>query len=245
MIAFSMIIGLITGSFLNVAIFRIPREESVVTPRSHCPACGHVLHTTDMVPVLSYIWLGGRCRYCKARISYRYVMVELLTSGAFAMVVMTNEIPGIALAGWLFASILIMSAFTDIETGLIPNRITYPGMVIGLLLSVFTVGVLNALAGLLLFAGSFLGLALLSKGGLGGGDVKLAGVIGAFLGWQSSITTFVISSLAGGIWAVLLLAAGRVNRKSSMKFGPFLAASAWLVWMLGSDVINSLMQKSL
>lgn len=239
MIAFTIIFGFLIGSFLNVIIFRLPRNESVVLPGSHCPCCGHGLRMTDMLPLLSYVWLGGRCRYCQATIAWRYPMVELLTAATFLTTYIANGMSFRTLVGWTFTSILIIAAFTDIETGLIPNRITYPGILIGFLISVFTLGYGNALGGLVIFAGTFLGIAILCKGGLGGGDVKLAGMIGVFLGWQGSITTFAVSSLTGGLWAVLLLASGRANRKSKIKFGPFLAASAWVVWIMGSGLIDS------
>jgi len=138
--------------------------------------------------------------------------------------------------GGVFSALLIISAFTDIEEGIIPDLITYPGIIIGLGLSFYSIGIRSSVTGLILFAGIFLLAALLSKGGMGGGDIKLAGVIGAFLGYQGSIITLFLSSLGGALWAVGLLLRGKAHRKTAIKYGPFLALAAWLVWMYGREI---------
>ena len=233
-----IIIALMIGSFLNVVIHRIPRKESVLWPGSHCPDCGHNLQAGDLIPVFSYIWLGGRCRYCGQRISLRYPLVELLTVLSFLLIFNKWGLTIAAGVGYIFTALLIITAFTDIEEGIIPDRITYPGIIMGLLLSFYTIGIRAAVIGLVLFGGILLGAALLSRGGMGGGDIKLAAVIGAFIGYEGSIITLFLASLMGGLWAVLLLLLGKANRKTAITFGPFLSMAAWLVWMYGKEIID-------
>lgn len=236
--ALVIVFGLIIGSYLNVAINRIPRQESTLWPGSHCPTCGQGLAARDLIPVVSYLLLGGRCRYCKHRIKLRYPLVEILTPASFGLVFLKTGISTETVVGWIFSALLLMVAYTDIEEGIIPDLITYPGILIGILLALATIGLQSALLGLLLFAGILLGTALISGGGMGGGDIKLAGVIGVFLGPAGAGMTLLISSLTGGIWAACLLVLGKADRKSSIKFGPFLAAAAWLVWMYQGEIID-------
>jgi leader peptidase (prepilin peptidase)/N-methyltransferase len=233
-----VVYALLLGSFFNVVIYRLPRQESVVWPGSHCTACGNSLKAWDLIPVLSYLWLGGRCRYCHDKISPRYPLVEILTAVTFLMVYLKWGISVEAGAGWIFTAILIITAFTDINEGIIPDIITYPSIIIGLCLSYYTIGFKSSALGAIVFAGIFLITAILSRGGMGGGDIKLAGVIGAFTGLEGAIMTLMISSLAGGLWAVLLLCRGKADRKTAIKFGPFLAASAWLVWLYGGKLLD-------
>lgn len=235
---FVFIAALLLGSFLNVVIYRIPRRESVLWPGSHCPGCNHNLKALDLIPVLSYVGLGGRCRYCKKSISLRYPLVEIITAASGLMMYNRWGLTVLTLSGFIFTAILIITAFTDIEEGIIPDRITYPGMAIGLVLSFFTIGIQPALIGMLTFAGFLLGAALLSRGGMGGGDIKLAGLIGSFLGLSGSMLTLVLASVLGSIWAVYLLVLKKADRKTAIKFGPFLSISAWLVLMYGPAMID-------
>jgi len=231
-----IIVSLIIGSFLNLAIYRIPRKESLLWPGSHCPRCGHKLSPRDLYPVLSYMMLGGRCRHCKQNISLRYPLVELLTAASYILIYIKWGFSIESIIGWLFSALLIVGAFTDIEEGVIPDMVTYPGIIMGLGLSFYSIGIKSSAIGLILFAGIFFLAALLSKGGMGGGDIKLAAVIGTFLGAPGSIITLFLSSLAGGLWAVFLLLRGKANRKTAIKYGPFLALAAWLVWMYGREI---------
>jgi leader peptidase (prepilin peptidase)/N-methyltransferase len=233
-----IIFALLWGSFLNVIIYRLPRGESVVWPGSHCPVCGTSLKAWDLIPVLSYLWLGGRCKYCQARISLRYPLVEILTALSFLLVYLKWGISVEAGTGWIFSAILIITAFTDIDDGIIPDLVTYPGILIGLFLSPYTIGLKSSALGAIVFVGIFLGTALLSRGGMGGGDIKLAGVIGAFTGLAGVMMTLVISSLAGGLWAAVLLSRGKADRKTAIRFGPFLATSAWMVGLYGTEILD-------
>jgi len=226
------------GSFLNVVIYRLPRGESVVRPGSHCPSCGHSLKAWDLVPIFSYLCLGGRCGYCTDKISPLYPLVEMLTAVGFFLIYLEFGNTMQAATGCLFTMILIVTAFTDINEGIIPDKVTYPGIVMGILLSPFTLGLKSSALGAIVFATIFLVTALVSRGGMGGGDIKLAGVIGAFTGLTGAVQTLFISSFAGGLWALLLISRGKANRKTSIKFGPFLAVSGWLVWLYGGEILD-------
>lgn len=229
--------GLISGSFLNVVICRLPAGKSVIWPGSFCPVCGEKLKAKDLVPVLSYIWLKGRCRYCGEGISPLYPVVELLTGILFLLVYIEYGLSIYTLSGWLLASFLIPAAFIDLKEGIIPDEVTYTGTAVGLILSFFTIGIKSALLGGLIFSLFYLLAAVISRGGIGGGDIKLAALIGTFVGLEGILAVFVLSSLAGGIFGLFLLLTGRGNRKTEIKFGPFLAVSAYLVWLGGEEIV--------
>lgn len=230
--------ALLLGSFLNVVIYRLPRKESVVWPGSHCPSCEHCLKVWDLIPILSYIWLGGRCCYCNDRISPRYLLVEILTTITFLLVYLKMDLLVETGVGWIFTAILIITAFIDIDEGIIPDIITYPGIIIGLFLSPYTIGIKSSALGAIIFSGIFLSTAILSRGGMGGGDIKLAGVIGTFIGFGGSMMTLIIASLTGGLWAAILLWQGKADRKTAIRFGPFLSVAAWLVWLYGTEILD-------
>lgn len=233
-----ILIGLIAGSFLNVVIYRLPLGESVVWPGSRCTGCGHSLGAGDLVPVLSWLWLKGRCRYCGEKISVRYPLIELVTALAFLLVYLEEDMSYSMVGGWILSSILIACAAIDYDKGIIPNRITYPGLILGFFLSYFTVGLPSAFLGTLLYGGILFSAALLSRGGMGGGDVKLALLIGAFTGLQGAVLAFILTSMMGGVWAVYLLTSGKAGRKTAVRFGPFLAAGGWLAYVYGTEIIN-------
>ncbi|HEX3012196.1 MAG TPA: prepilin peptidase, partial [Syntrophomonadaceae bacterium] len=232
------IIGLLVGSFLNVVIYRVPRGESIIWPGSHCTKCGHELKPTDLVPVLSYLLLRGKCRYCREQITIRYPLVELLTAFTFYLIYLKSGLTVGTAAGCVLTSILIVAAFTDIDEGIIPDVITYPGMVLGLTFSFFTIGAKMSFAGMLAFGIVFLLIAVLSHGGMGGGDVKLVAAIGAFVGLKGALLAFIISSLAGGIWAAGLLILGKAGRKTELRFGPFLSLAGCLTYMYGPELLR-------
>ncbi|MBO8159238.1 A24 family peptidase [Thermosyntropha sp.] len=236
-VVFVFLLGLIIGSFLNVVIYRLPEGKSVVWPGSFCPECGIRLKALDLIPVLSYVFLKGRCRYCNSQISPVYPAVELLTGFLFVLVYMKYGLTLQTLTGIVLTSLLIPAAIIDIKKGIIPNKITYPGVVAGLALSFTGIGVKNSLAGAASLAAVYLLAAVLSRGGMGGGDVKLAAVIGAFTGLKGALATFILSSLAGGIWALFLLATGKGGRKTEVRFGPFLAVSAWISFMFADEIL--------
>lgn len=226
------------GSFTNVLIHRLPKEESVIWPGSQCPSCQHKLRTVDLLPVLSFLLLKGRCRYCQTSISPQYPLVEVFGAVGYWLVYRYYGLSMESLAGCILVTILLGAAFTDLQTGLIPNRLTYPGILIGLALGWFTIGLKTALLGSLGFAVLFFIIAVASRGGMGGGDIKLAGVIGAFLGWQGALVTFVLASLLGGLAASYLLIRGQADRKSAIRFGPYLALGAFIALIWGKQIVG-------
>jgi len=229
-------VGLIFGSFTNVLIARIPTGESIVTPPSHCPRCGHRLGVLDLVPVLSWLFLKGKCRYCQEAISIRYPAVELLTAALFMGVFLRWGISAYTLAGWALTVILVSSAFIDLDEGIIPDVITIPGVVLGLVVSFVTIGFFPALWGALAFGGVLFLVAVISKGGMGGGDIKLAAVIGAFTGIPGAIITLLLSSFLGAVFGITLMLMGRAGRKTPVKFGPFLAIGAYTAYLFSNQI---------
>jgi len=229
-------VGLIFGSFTNVLIARIPTGESIVTPPSHCPRCGHRLGVLDLVPVLSWLFLKGKCRYCQEAISIRYPAVELLTAALFMGVFLRWGISAYTLAGWALTVILVSSAFIDLDEGIIPDVITIPGVVLGLVVSFVTIGFFPALWGALAFGGVLFLVAVISNGGMGGGDVKLAAVIGAFTGIPGAIITLLLSSFLGAVFGITLMALGKAGRKTPVKFGPFLAIGAYTAYLFSNQI---------
>lgn len=230
--------GLLFGSFTNVIIARMPAGESIVSPPSRCPRCREQLRAVDLVPVFSYLFLRGHCRHCQGKISPRYPLVEALCALLFIGVYLRWGLSTVTAAGWVFAVILLAAAFIDIDHGIIPDRLTYPAIVMGLVLSFRTLAFLPALYGTLAFGGLMLAVAFISNGGMGGGDVKLAAVIGAFTGLTGSAVTLLLASFSGAIFGLIIMTVEKTGRKTPVKFGPFLAASAYTAFLF-ADAIAS------
>lgn len=236
----AILLGLCVGSFLNVVIHRLPRRESVVHGRSHCPACGRVLAWYDLVPVASYLALRGRCRYCRAPISPRYPLVELLTGAVFAALFYRFG-PTPVLVKYLFlGAVLIAAAFIDLEHYLIPNRLVLAGLAGAAILGFAArdVGLWSALAGGAAGAGFLALVAVISKGGVGGGDVKLVGVAGFFVGWPLAALALFLAVAAGGLAAAVLLLLRLKRRKDPVPFGPFIAAGTLAAVLWGADIVG-------
>jgi len=231
--------GLIMGSFLNVVICRVPLGNSLIRPGSHCPVCGQTIKARDLVPVISYLVLKGKCRCCRGPISFRYPLVELLTGTAFLLVFLNTGSLISVLAGLFLSALLIVNAFIDVEHGIIPDDLTKIGVVAALLLSPFTVTPLSAASGALFFGGILWSAGVISGGGMGGGDIKLAFAIGAFCGVPIAVLAFVFSTLAGAVWGGFLLVTHRAQRNSPIKFGPFLAVGSYLAYVYGIRVVNA------
>lgn len=231
--------GLLVGSFLNVVIHRLPRGGSVVRPPSSCPRCGARLSAADLVPVLSYLWLRGRCRYCGAGISPRYLLVELLTGGLFAGLYVHFGWQPLLAKHLFLAALLVATAFIDLEHYIIPNRLILAGLAGGVPLNLWTrdLTLLSAILGALVPAAFFLLLALATRGGVGGGDIKLVVVIGLFLGWPWGALAVFLGALAGGILGLALLLTGRKKRKDPLPFGPFLALGTTAAVLAGEPLV--------
>jgi leader peptidase (prepilin peptidase)/N-methyltransferase len=241
------ILGLAVGSFLNVCIDRLPKNESIVLPPSHCEACQHKLAAKDLIPVFSYLRLRGRCRYCQASVPRRLFWVELATAVIFALLYWHYRLSPELGVMIFYACLFIIIFVIDLEHGLILNKVVYPGMVVALLLALYPWPWLNeamitrvayaALGGGIGF-GIFLLIAIVSRGGMGWGDVKLAALIGLATGFPLVFVAIIIGAILGGIVAVALVIAKRRKRRETIPFGPFLALAAMITLLWGSNILD-------
>ena len=234
--AVAFIFGLLFGSFANVLIHRLPRHESIVFPGSRCPACGAPIRAWDNIPVVSFLVLRGRCRACGTAISPRYLVVELATGALLAGVVWRFGLSLAALRYGVLAFALLVVFFTDLAHQIIPNAVTYPGIVVGLGLSAATGELMPSLIAAAAAGLVFLMLGVVSRGGMGGGDIKLAAMIGAFLGTPAVIVALFLAVALGGGVGFILLALRLRSRKDMIPFGPAMAAGA-LIAVFGSHAI--------
>ncbi len=235
-----LVLGLLIGSFNNVVIYRLPRGESLVFPPSRCPTCGHRLRWWENVPLISFAILRGRCSACRSPISRRYPAVEALTAAAFLHAYLRHGVGWEGLSSAALASLLVPVVFIDLEHRIIPDRITLPGMALGLLLSFARAGTegLKSAAYAALIAGGILWLvAVVSKGGMGGGDVKLAAMLGAFTDPARVLAGLFVGVVAGGMIGLALLVSGRKKRKDEIPFGPFLAPGGYVGAEWGHELV--------
>ena len=251
---FTFIFGAVIGSFLNVCIGRIPNNESVVHPPSHCPTCKAAIAFCDNVPLLSYLWLRGRCRSCAQVISPRYFVVELLMG--LLTVALYNRF-GLSyefFVGFLFVAAMIVISFIDLDVRIVPDVISLPGIICGLVISVvgyFALGhaadlvpsPVSSLIGIVAGGGFLLATAWLYEKftgveGMGGGDIKLLAMIGAFLGWPSIPITLFIASLIGSVVGLTCMALTGAGRRLALPFAPFLCSGAVLFIFFGEQIIN-------
>jgi leader peptidase (prepilin peptidase) / N-methyltransferase len=239
------LVGALIGSFLNVCIHRLPRGESIVWPASHCPVCLKAIAWYDNVPLISYAWLRGKCRMCRAGISARYPVVEAVNAvGYVALFWHFGLTPPTFVYAALYSALIVMTG-TDLSHRIIPDAVTLPGIVIGLLSGTFVlpIGLLNSLAGMLVGGGILWTLAWLSpilfgKEGMGGGDIKLMAMVGAVLGWKSVLLAIMVASLIGSIVGGGLIAAGVMRRQEYLPFGPFLAIGSVIALLFHEPLLN-------
>jgi leader peptidase (prepilin peptidase) / N-methyltransferase len=261
----AFLLGLLLGSFLNVCIHRWPREESVVQPRSHCPACQAPIAWYDNVPLLSYLLLQGKCRRCGAAISIRYPIVELLTAVLYAVIAARFGLDPMAFKVALFGSMMLVLFFTDLAEFILPDEITIGGALLGLVLSVLLPVDRGPAALLLLLSGTaaprwavsladaalsalILGGFLLLVGeayyrlrkieGLGLGDVKMVAMIAAFWGISQTVMILVLSSLTGAVTGILIVVIGRKQWHYALPFGSYLAATGIVVALWGDAILS-------
>jgi leader peptidase (prepilin peptidase)/N-methyltransferase len=225
--------GLIVGSFLNVCIHRIPRSESILFPPSHCPGCSRRIAWRDNIPVLSFLLLGGRCRFCREKISPRYPLVELLTAFFSIGIFLISSGPVEYLAYFIFTSALIVVSFIDLQHRVVPNVISIPGILLGFPASFLLPRItwVDSLLGILLGGGIiYLVIAVYwlftRREGMGGGDLKLLAMIGAFLGWKGAVFSLVSGALAGSVLGLALILVKGWDRRDQIPFGPFLSLGA-------------------
>jgi len=239
LLPFALLIGAVIGSFLNVVIARLPRAESLVTPASRCPSCGTPIRWHDNVPLLSFLVLRGRCRDCGASIAWRYPIVEATTALLFVLAARASYSLGNVAAAWIFLAAVVAVTAIDLEHQIIPDRITLPGIVVGFLTSFLGTRVswLDSLLGILAGGGILFAVIVLSGGGMGGGDMKLGAMIGAFLGYKLALMALFLAVLLGGAVAIALLTTGIRKRKDPVPFGPFLAVGGVVTMLYGEAVL--------
>ncbi len=230
-----LLFGAVIGSFLNVCIYRLPREESVAWPGSRCPSCRRAIAVYDNIPIVSYLLLRGRCRHCHAPIAMQYPLVEAVNAlgylGVFWMFGFTAE-------AWIYAglvSALIVVTGTDLSHTMIPDTVTLPGIILGILCGALflPIGIADSLLGVLVGGGILWFLAWISpyvfgKEGMGGGDIKLMAMVGAFVGWQPALLAIMIGSFLGSVVGGGLILTGIMKREQYIPFGPFLAVGSLL-----------------
>ncbi len=232
------ILGLIVGSFINVVIYRLPEELSIVKPPSHCPQCNTRLKVIDLIPVFSFISTGGKCRYCGNKISYQYPFVELLTAFFFLIVYLKFSLTAEFFMMILLLSALIAISFIDYKYMIIPNLITYSGIIIGFLSAIIFdyITIFDSLLGIFIPALLLFLVALLFKGGMGMGDVKLVSMLGAFLGYKYTLAGIFIGSLFGSVIGLALMGLGILNRKDRIPFGPFICLGTVIMIFFGEQL---------
>jgi leader peptidase (prepilin peptidase)/N-methyltransferase len=249
----TFLFGLIIGSFLNVCIYRIPRGLSITIPSSRCPSCKTPIRPWDNIPIVSYLLLGGKCRFCKARISFRYPFVEFLNGVLYVEVLWKFGIGWHTLVYLVFFSSLIVITFIDMDFQIIPDRITLPGIPLGLVAGSFLLpdpflrssllgikkSLLGAFAGFgLFYIVAFSGSALFKKEALGGGDIKMMAMVGALTGWKGVLSTTFFGSLTGTIVGIFLMLLKGKKKETKIPFGPFLALGAAITIFFGQEILS-------
>lgn len=236
--------GALIGSFLNVCIYRLPHRESIIHPRSRCLQCKALIAWYDNIPLLSFVWLRGRCRACRTRIAWRYPLVEAFNAAGYGFIAWRFGASLTALVYAVLLSALIVISFIDLDHMIVPDRITLPGMALGLV-----VGTLllprwwDSISGFLLGGGLLYFMAWISpylfgKEGMGGGDIKLLAMIGAFLGWKQVLLTVIVGGTLGAVVGVSLIGARVMTRGAYIPFGPFLSLGAVVAMLYGTEILG-------
>ncbi|HEX9940458.1 MAG TPA: prepilin peptidase [Thermoanaerobaculia bacterium] len=251
---YAAVLGLIVGSYLNVVIYRLPRGISTVLPRSRCPGCGAAIRAIDNVPVLSFVLLGGRCRSCQARISWRYPLIEAATAALFVACLLRFGISFETPVAALFAALMLALAAIDVDHMILPDALTYPGIALGVLLQPLVSwarlwegpwgAVAGAACGALLGAGVLLAVwvgwyLVRREEGLGLGDVKMLAAIGAFLGWKGVLVALFFAALSGAAVGLALMAWGGLGAKSRLPFGAFLGLGGLVALFAGEPLVQA------
>ncbi|MDQ7062902.1 MAG: prepilin peptidase [candidate division KSB1 bacterium] len=242
--AILFVLGAILGSFLNVVIYRLPRKQSIVSPGSTCPFCSHRLRPWENVPIVSYLVLRGRCSKCRHRIPIRYFIVEVLTPVLLLTVFAFYGLSWPFFKNSLLILLLIPIVFIDLDHRLILNKITLPGMALGLALSIaehpqqFYQPVLGMLAGGgLLWLIAILGQIMYKQESMGGGDIKLGAMIGAFMNPQSILLALFLAFFIAALFSVVGMVIGKLQRHNTIPFGPFIAAGAYAVVSFKQQIV--------
>jgi leader peptidase (prepilin peptidase)/N-methyltransferase len=238
------ILGAILGSFFNVVIYRVPRGGSIIRPPSACPACGTRLRACDNIPVLGYLFLRGKCRYCAAPISARYPIVEVLSGILPVLLFIRFGFSAPFYVFWPLSCVLLVISFIDLDLRIIPDRVTLPGIAVGLIVAplVGFLGFWDSLIGVVVGGGTLyligvLGELFLKKESMGGGDVKLAAMLGAFMGWKLVLVALFVAFFVGAVIGVIVMARKPKDWDSSLPFGPFIALGAVLALLWGESAL--------
>ncbi len=246
---FVFLIGSCIGSFLNVCIYRLPLEKSIISPPSACPKCNHQIKWYENLPIISYIFLGGKCSQCKEKISIRYPFVELLTGVLSLLSFMKFGPTPLFFINTLLIHSLIVITFIDLDHQIIPDIISLPGIIIGFLFSFIPGGITwsDSIIGILLGGGLFYGVALLfyllfKKEGMGGGDIKLLAMLGAFLGWKSVPFVIFASALVGAIGGISFIIISKSKESVPIPYGPYLAFAALIYLFYGKEIVSFYLQ---
>lgn len=248
------VVGVVIGSFLNVCIYRIPKEENIAYPPSHCGSCGKRLKAFDLVPVFSWLFLKGKCRYCGSKISPRYAVVELLTGLTFALLFNTFGISVDLLASAFLMSILIAVFFIDLDHRIIPDELVVTGLVAGTIIIIYNVFFpmqiyrggqwWDPILGMIAGSGTLMVIGLIgmiiykTDEAMGGGDIKIFAPIGIFLGWKMTFLALLISVVLAGIISFILIVLKVKDRRSTIPFGPFIVMGTFITYLYGWDVLE-------
>jgi leader peptidase (prepilin peptidase)/N-methyltransferase len=238
------LLGMAVGSFLNVLIDRLPARKSIVFPPSHCPSCRKRLQARDLIPVFSYLWLRGRCRYCQTPLPRRLLWVEIGTGALFAGLYGYYGISAELAVALFYFSLFIVLLVIDLEHHLILNKLVYPAMIVALAIGAFlphleiVPDIASAAAGGGIGLGLFLLIAIASRGGMGWGDVKMAALIGIITGWQLVFVAIFLAATSGGLVALVLLMLKVRSRKQGIPFGPFLSLATMVTLLWGNDILS-------
>lgn len=234
------ILGLLIGSFLNVCIYRLPLNQSIVTPPSHCMTCNTRLKPWNLIPVISYLVSRGRCAYCGTSYSPRYAIIELLTASLFVWCLQIFGFSLELIKSLILTAFFIVITFIDYDHQLILDKVLICLSVVGVVINCWTgsIGILDMLIAGLIGGGFLLLVALVSKGGMGGGDIKFAAALGLCFGWQFLLLTLFLSFIFGGIGGALLLVCKIKSRKDFIPFGPFIALGALVSMLYGNNIIT-------
>lgn len=232
--------GIIFGSFFNVVGLRMPKKESIIAPPSHCTTCHYKLGVLDLIPVFSYVFLRGRCRNCQTKISAIYPVMELITGLLFALSYWLIGFQLELVVALLFISLLIIITVSDIQYMLIPNKILLPFGLVLFILRFFSPlsPWWDSLAGAVIGFGILLLIGIVSKGGMGGGDIKLFFVIGLVLGTLHTLLTLFLAALIGSIVGIIILRIKGKGRKTPIPFGPSIAVGAIIAYFFGTELVD-------
>lgn len=253
LVVFIFLLGLSVGSFINVCIFRLPEGKSVILPGSCCPQCGHKLCWWENIPLVSYLFLKGKCLKCQKRISLQYPLIELATGLLFVAVFLKFRLSWLTISALFFISVLIITGVIDLKHQIIPNKVVLPAILVGILLLVPTAfygwcsiplvqagtlpKLLQPLVGLIIGGGFLLAVALIKEGGMGGGDIKLAAFMGIWLGWYVLLALF-LGFLIGALIGLVLILLKKKGRKEPISFGPFLALGSIITLFYGPQIFH-------